>query len=230
MSESTIAARDGANVEFRQVGKALPRIDAPGKSHGKTRYAGDYVMPNMLHVKVLRSPIASARLLRIDVSEARKLAGVACVLTHEDLPDRLAPTDIPGQTGRKRLDTDQQILVRERVRYHGEPIALVAAETMAIAEQALDLIDFDLEPIPGVYDPVDALEPGAPIVQGTDNVVAKYKIRKGDTEAGFAAADVVIEKTYRTQFIEHAFLEPEVGLAWVDENQVINIRVSTQVI
>ena len=230
MSESTIAARGGANVEFRQVGKALPRIDAPGKSHGKTRYAGDHVMPNMLHVKVLRSPIASARLLRIDVSEARKLAGVACVLTHEDLPDRLAPTDIPGQTGRKRLDTDQQILVRERVRYHGEPIALVAAETMAIAEQALDLIDFDLEPIPGVYDPVDALEPGAPIVQGTDNVVAKYKIRKGDTEAGFAAADVVIEKTYRTQFIEHAFLEPEVGLAWVDENQVINIRVSTQVI
>jgi len=230
MSESIIAARDGANVEFRQVGKALPRIDAPGKSHGKTRYAGDHVMPNMLHVKVLRSPIASARLLRIDVSEARKLAGVACVLTHEDLPDRLAPTDIPGQTGRKRLDTDQQILVRERVRYHGEPIALVAAETMAIAEQALDLIDFDLEPIPGVYDPVDALEPGAPIVQGTDNVVAKYKIRKGDTEAGFAAADVVIEKTYRTQFIEHAFLEPEVGLAWVDENQVINIRVSTQVI
>ena len=230
MSESIIAARDGANVEFRQVGKALPRIDAPGKSHGKTRYVGDHVMPNMLHVKVLRSPIASARLLRIDVSEARKLAGVACVLTHEDLPDRLAPTDIPGQTGRKRLDTDQQILVRERVRYHGEPIALVAAETMAIAEQALDLIDFDLEPIPGVYDPVDALEPGAPIVQGTDNVVAKYKIRKGDTEAGFAAADVVIEKTYRTQFIEHAFLEPEVGLAWVDENQVINIRVSTQVI
>jgi len=152
------------------------------------------------------------------------------VLTHEELPDRLAPTDIPGQTGRKRLDTDQQILVRERVRYHGEPLALVAAETMVLAEQALDLIDFDLEPIAGVYDPADALEPGAPVVQGTDNVVAQYKVRKGDTEAGFAAADVVIEKTYRTQFIEHAFLEPEVGLAWVDENQVINIRVSTQVI
>jgi CO/xanthine dehydrogenase Mo-binding subunit len=230
MSESIIAARGGANVEFRQVGKPLPRIDAPGKCHGKTRYAGDHVMPNMLHVKVLRSPIASARLLRIDVSEARKLAGVACVLTHEELPDRLAPTDIPGQTGRKRMDTDQQILVRERVRYHGEPLALVAAETMVLAEQALDLIDFDLEPIAGVYDPVDALEPGAPIVQGADNVVAQYKVRKGDTEAGFAAADVIIEKTYRTQFIEHAFLEPEVGLAWVDENEVINIRVSTQVI
>jgi CO/xanthine dehydrogenase Mo-binding subunit len=230
MSESITAARGGANVEFRQVGKALPRTDAPGKSHGKTRYAGDYVMPDMLHVKVLRSPLASARLRRIDVSEARKLPGVACVLTHEELPDRLAPTDIPGQTGRKRLDTDQQILVRERVRYHGEPIALVAAETLVLAEQALDLIDFDLEPTAGVYDPADAVKPGAPVVQGKDNVVAGYKVRKGDTEAGFAAADVVIENTFRTQFIEHAFLEPEVGLAWVDENEVINIRVSTQVI
>jgi CO/xanthine dehydrogenase Mo-binding subunit len=230
MSESIITTRGGANVKFRQVGKALPRIDAPGKSHGKTRYAGDYVMPNMLHVKILRSPLASARLRRIDVSEARKLPGVACVLTHEELPDRLAPTDIPGQTGRKRLDTDQQILVRERVRYHGEPIALVAAETTAIAERALDLIEYDLDPLPGVYDSHDALKPGAPIVQGTNNVVAEYKVRKGDTEAGFVAADFVIEKTYRTQFIEHAFLEPEVGLAWVDENEVINIRVSTQVI
>jgi len=230
MSESIITTRGGANVKFRQVGKALPRIDAPGKSHGKTRYAGDYVMPNMLHVKVLRSPLASARLRRLDVSEARKLPGVVCVLTHEELPDRLAPTDIPGQTGRKRLDTDQQILVRERVRYHGEPIALVAAETTAIAERALDLIEYDLDPLPGVYDPHDALKPGAPIVQGTNNVVAEYKVRKGDTEAGFVAADFVIEKTYRTQFIEHAFLEPEVGLAWVDENEVINIRVSTQVI
>ena len=105
-----------------------------------------------------------------------------------ELPDRLAPTDIPGQTGRKRLDTDQQILVRERVRYHGEPLALIAAETLSLAEQAADLIEYDLEPLPGVFDPEDALKPGAPIVQGADNVVAGYKVRKGDMEAGFAAA------------------------------------------
>jgi len=124
---SDAQARGGANIEFRQVGRPLPRTDAPGKTHGKTRYAGDYVMPGMLHARVLRSPEASALLTRIDVSRARALDGVACVLTHAELPDRLAPTDIPGQTGRKRLDTDQQILVRERVRYHGEPLALVAA-------------------------------------------------------------------------------------------------------
>ena len=151
MSDTPTSARGGANIEFRQVGKPLARLDAPGKCHGKTRYAGDYVMPDMLHARVLRSPEASARLTRIDPSKARALAGVACVLTHKDLPDRLAPTDIPGQTGRKRLDTDQQILVRERVRYHGEPLALVAADTAAIAEQALDLIEWDLEPLPGVY-------------------------------------------------------------------------------
>jgi CO/xanthine dehydrogenase Mo-binding subunit len=230
MSDTTTSARSGANIEFRQVGKALARLDAPGKCHGKTRYAGDYVMPDMLHARVLRSPEASARLTHIDASKARALAGVACVLTHIELPDRLAPTDIPGQTGRKRLDTDQQILVRERVRYHGEPLALVAADTAAIAEKALDLIEYELEPLPGVYSVEKALESGAPIVQGTNNIVSTYKVRKGDIEAGFANADTIIENTYHTQFIEHAFLEPEVGLAWVDENEVINIRMSTQVI
>ena len=230
MTETSEARTRAPNVNLRQVGRSLVRTDAPGKAQGRTRYAGDYVMPNMLHVKVLRSPLASARLKRLDAAKARALDGVACVLTAAELPDRLAATDIPGQTGRKRLDTDQQILVRERVRYHGEPLALIAAETSVLAERAADLIEVDLEPLPGVYDPEDALKPGAPLVQGADNVVSTYKVRKGDLEAGFAAADHVIENTFRTQFIEHAFLEPEVGLAWVDENEVINIRVSTQVI
>ena len=227
---STTLDGAGANVNLNQVGKPLPRIDAPGKAVGDTRYAGDFSMPGMVHAKVLRSPLASATLQRLDVSRARALDGVVAVMTAEDLPGRMAPTDIPGQTGQKRLATDQQILVRERVRYHGEPLALVAAESVAIAEQAVALIDFDLEPLAGTYDPLEAIKPGAPIVQGEDNVVARHRIRKGDAEAGFARADEIIEHTYRTQFIEHAFLEPEVGLSWVDENDVVNIRVSTQVI
>jgi CO/xanthine dehydrogenase Mo-binding subunit len=218
------------NVLWRQIGRPLERTDAMGKAVGATRYAGDYTMPDMLHVKVLRSTRASAMLRRLDVSKARALPGVACVLTATDLPDRLAPTDIPGQTGQARQKTDQQILVRERVRYFGEPLALIAAETRDIAEQAMALIDVELEPLAGVYDPLDALKPGAPVVQGENNVVASQKIRKGDVARGFAQADLVVENTFRTQFIEHAFLEPEVGLAWVDENGVINIRVSTQVI
>ncbi len=230
MTETTEDWTRAPNVNLRQIGRSLVRTDAPGKAQGRTRFAGDYVMPSMLHVKVLRAPMASARLTHLDAAQARALPGVACVLTAAELPDRLAATDIPGQTGRKRLDTDQQILVRERVRYHGEPLALIAAETLRLAEQAADLIDYELAPLPGVFDPEDALKPGAPLVQGQDNVVSTYKIRKGDPEAGFAAADLVVENTFRTQFVEHAFLEPEVGLAWVDENDVINLRVSTQVI
>ena len=139
MTDST-EAQVGANIQYRQIGRPLVRTDAPGKTFGATPYAGDYVMPNMLHVKVLRSPLASARLKRLDAAKARALDGVACVLTAAELPDRLAATDIPGQTGRKRLDTDQQILVRERVRYHGEPLALIAAETSVLAERAADWV------------------------------------------------------------------------------------------
>ena len=230
MTRSDIDAGALANVQYRQVGKPLTRTDAPGKVTGRTPFAGDYVMPNMLHMRVLRADIASARLARLDVSKARGLAGVACVLTADDVTDRTAATDIPGQTGRKRLDTDQPILVKDRVRYFGEPLALIAAETRDLADHAADLIEFELEPIPGIYDPLEALKPGAPLVYGTDNIVAERKIKKGDVEAGFAKADLIVENTYKTPFQEHAFLEPEVGLAWVDENDVVNIRVSTQVI
>ena len=217
-------------VSYNQVGKPLTRTDAPGKAFGRTPYAGDYVMPGMLHMAVLRADIASARLTRLDVSKAAALAGVVCVLTAADLSDRQVATDIPGQTGQKRLDTDQQILVRERVRYYGEPIALIAAESRELAQQALILVEVELEPIPGVYDPEEAIKPGAPLVQGTNNVVAEHRIKKGDAAKALGDADLVVENTFYTPFQEHAFLEPEVGLAWTDENEVVNIRVSTQVI
>ena len=218
------------DVEERQVGRPLERTDARAKAIGATRYAGDFAMPNVLHAKVVRTNIASATLRRLDMSKARALPGVVCILTGADLPDRMAATDMPGQTGQQRRKTDHQILVGERVRYFGEPLALIAAETRDIAEHAATLVEAELEPYPGVYDPIDALEPGAPLLYGADNIVAMQKVRKGDVERGFASADVVVENTYRTQFIEHAFLEPEVGLAWVDQDGVINIRVSTQVI
>ena len=219
-----------ANVKFNQIGEPLTRTDAPGKATGKTPYAGDYVMPGMLHAKVVRADGASAGRGRLLVATVRALPGVVCVITAAELPDRMAATDIPGQTGRKRLNTDQQILVKERVRYFGEPLALIAAETPDIAQQAARLVEFNLEPLPGVYDPEKALKPGALLVQGTCNLVAEHKIKKGDLQAGFAAADFIVERTYKTPFQEHAFLEPEAGLAWIDENDVINIRVCTQVI
>ncbi len=231
MSESSERAPGDANVpEYRQVGRPLARIDAPGKAFGTTRFAGDFTMPNMLHAKVLRSREASARLTRVDASRARALPRVHAVLTAEDLPEGLVTTDIPGQTGQNKLKTGQPILASDRVKHQGEAIALVAAETPREAERALELIEVDYELTQGVYDPHEALEPGAPLVYGEDNVVDRRKVRKGDIDKGFAAADRVIENHFRTQFIEHAFLEPEVGLAWVDENEVVNIRLSTQVV
>jgi len=216
---------------LRQVGKPVRRVDALAKAAGATVYAGDFTLPNMLHARVLRSPHPSAAILRIDVSRARALPGVACVLTAADLPNARLATDIPGQTGqRKRAGSDAQVLAAEVVRFAGEAVALVAAETNALAEQALSLIAVDYEPLPGVFDPFEALKPGAPIVNAPDNVVARWKIRKGDLARGMDEAVTVVENTFRVPFVDHAYIETESGVAWVDERDVINIRVSTQVI
>ncbi|MGD8967802.1 MAG: xanthine dehydrogenase family protein molybdopterin-binding subunit [Anaerolineae bacterium] len=216
---------------LRQVGKPLRRIDALGKTTGTTVYAGDYTMPNMLHARVFRSSEPSARIKRLDVSTAQALGGVACVLTADDLPGAGLATDMPGQTGtEERKGTRAPVLASDRVRFFGEPIALVAAETENIAERALGLIEIEYEPLPGVFDPCEALKPDAPVVYEPDNVVARWKIRKGDVEAGFAVADQVVENTFSMPFVEHAYLEPEAGVSWVDDQGVINIRVSTQVV
>ncbi len=217
--------------ELRQVGKPLRRVDALGKAVGATVYAGDYTMPNMLHAKVFRSTEPSANIIKLDVSRARALPGVVCVLIADDLTDAKLTTDMPGQTGKeRRKGSDAPVLASDVVRYVGEPLALVAAETLALAEQALELIEIEYEKLPGVFDPVEALKPGAPVVNEPDNAVARWKIRKGDVEAGFAAADLVVENTYRVPFVEHAYLELEAGVAWVDDQGVINIRVCTQVV
>ncbi len=216
---------------LRQVGKPLRRIDALGKCTGTTVYAGDYTMPNMLHAKVFRSGEPSARIIRLDVSRAEALDGVACVLTADDLPGAGLATDMPGQTGREeRKGTRAPVLAADRVRFYGEPIALVAAETEETAQRALELIEIEYELLPGVFDPVAALQPEAPVVHEPDNVIARWRIRKGDVEAGFAVADEIVENTFRVPFVEHAYLEPEGGVSWVDDQGVINIRVSTQVV
>jgi CO/xanthine dehydrogenase Mo-binding subunit len=224
--------------ELRQVGKPLRRVDAMGKAVGATVYAGDFSLPLMLHAKVFRSTQACARIVRLDVSKARELPGVACVLTAADLPDVKLVSDMPGQTGQKqRSGSDVPVLAADQVRFYGEPIALVAAETLAIAERALQLIEIDYEVLPGVFDPLEALQPGATVENLPDpadpslrNVVARWAIRKGDVTAGFAEADLIVENTFRVPYQEHAFIEPEAGVAWTDERGVLNIRVSTQVV
>jgi CO/xanthine dehydrogenase Mo-binding subunit len=216
---------------LKQVGKPLRRVDALGKAVGATVYAGDFSMPNMLYAKVFRSPVPSARIVRLDVSKARALPGVVCVLTGADLPNARLATDMPGQTGRSaRKGSDAPVLAIDVVRFHGEPIALVCAESLEIAEAALQLIDFKYEALPGVFCPEEALKPESPRLCGNTNIVSEYHIRKGDIEKGMAQADVIVENTFYVPFVEHAYLEPEAGVAWVDEQGVITIRVCTQVV
>ena len=216
---------------LRQVGQPVRRVDALAKAVGATVYAGDFTLPNMLHARVLRSPYPSARIVRLDASRARALRGVVCVLTAADLADVHLVTDMPGQTGqKKRAGSDAPVLASDVVRFAGEPVALIAAETLDLAEQAMRLIEVQYEPLPGVFDPFDAMQPDAPIVNPPDNIVARWKIRKGDVDAGMAQADVVLENTFRMPFVDHAYIETESGVAWIDERDVINIRVSTQVV
>lgn len=217
--------------KLHQVGKPMRRVDAMSKVVGATVYAGDYYPTNLLYAKVFRSTVPHARIKRLDLSKARALEGVVCVLDHTAMPSSVLVTDMPGQTGTKRRSgTDSQVLAINTVRYIGEAIALVAAETEAIANKALKLIEIEYEELPAVFSMEEALKPGAPVIYEPDNIVSRWKIRKGDVEAGFREADKIFENNFSVSYADHAYLEPEAGVAWVDEKGVINIRVCTQVV
>jgi CO/xanthine dehydrogenase Mo-binding subunit len=216
---------------FRIVGHRAPRPDARDKVFGLTRYADDLALGGMLHAKVVRASRPSARIVRVDTREAEAVPGVRCVLTARDVPHNVLFSDVPGQTtavGPLRART--QVLADEVVRFLGEPVALVAAETEEAAEDAVRRVVVEYADLPGVFDPEAAMRPDAPQLEPTGNVISRWKIRQGDVEAGFRAAEVVVEGTYRTPFVDHAFIEPEAGVAWLDESGVITIRVATQVI
>jgi len=216
---------------LRVVGRPIPRHDARDKVQAATLYAADWQMPGMLHGAVLRSVYPSALIRRLDTSRAAALPGVAAVLTARDVPNNTLWTDVPGQTSAVgALRARIQVLADHVVRFQGEPIALVAAETPEAAQQALEAIEVEYEPQPGVFDPEAALHPGAAQVHEEGNLLARWHVERGDAAAALATADVVVEGTYRCQFIDHAYLEPEAGVAWIDADGVVTIRVATQVI
>jgi CO/xanthine dehydrogenase Mo-binding subunit/aerobic-type carbon monoxide dehydrogenase small subunit (CoxS/CutS family) len=198
------------------IGKNVHRIDTPSKVSGRLKYAGDMTMPGMLHVQVLRSPHAHARIVSIDPSAAEAMDCVAGVITN---------ADVPGEDGFGVFVNDQPIMARSTVRYVGEAVAAVAAEDPLIAKRALSSINVVYEPMPAVFDPDEALRAGAPVLHAyaPDNVTKHIPIRVGDVDKGFAESDLVVEETYSTQQIEHAYLEPEAGLAYVDHDGVVTI-------
>jgi CO/xanthine dehydrogenase Mo-binding subunit len=205
-----------AETEDAVIGKAVRRIDAPSKVSGRLRYAADMTMPGMLHVQVLRSPHAHARIVSIDTTAAEAMDGVESVITC---------ADVPGVDGFGVFVNDQPIMARDKVRYVGEAVAAVAAEDPLVAARAVAAIKVTYEALPAVFDPDEAMRTGAPVLHeyAPDNITKHIPIRVGDAEKGFAESDLVVEETYSTQAIEHAYLEPEAGLAYVDHDGVVTI-------
>ncbi len=201
------------------VGKPERRVDAWGKVTGKAKFAEDYSVGHQLWGKVLRSKYPHAKILRIDTSQAEQLPGVEAVLTAKD---------IPGSRVFGIVTKNQQILAEDRVRYLGDGVALVAVKSKEVADHALSLIDVEYEPLPVVSDPEEAMKPGAPILHGEKNEFVHHIVRKGDVMKGFAAADFVIERRFKTQFVEHSYIEPEAVLAEPAEQGGVKITGSVQ--
>ncbi|MEZ4735163.1 MAG: xanthine dehydrogenase family protein molybdopterin-binding subunit [Caldilineaceae bacterium] len=210
---------------MRAVGASLPRGDATEKVTGQTCYPGDLDLPGQAWLKIVFAGVPHARLTAVDSSAALAAPGVIAVLTASDVPVNeygLAMYDQPVLCGPG--STKQA----ERVRWEADHVALVVAETQAQAEAAANLVKLDYEPLPIVTDPLVAMQPGAPLLHPdafngypygqrdlTSNVLHAYRVQQGDVATGFAQADVVVEATYRTQPQEHAYLQPEAGLAHV---------------
>ncbi len=216
-----------ATGRYRVVGTSPAHHDFVEKVKGSLHYAADWRLPGMLHGRVVRSPVPSARITAIDVSAARALPGVAAVLTAADVPSNAIVEMASG--GLAELEVTMPVLAEDRVRYAGEPVAVVAAATRQIADAAAELVAVDYEELPGVFDVTSALAADSPRVHEVGNTLVTWQIRCGDVAAALAAADVVVEGEYQSQHVEHAYLEPEAGVGWL-ENGVLTLRVSTQVI
>jgi CO/xanthine dehydrogenase Mo-binding subunit len=218
---------------YTVIGKSVTRADAWEKVRGRPIYAGDLAVAGMLHGLIVRSPYASARIAAIDARAARELPGVVAVLTHEDVPRNELRMELPGRMAEATAGAvlaTQPVLAADRVRFQGEPVVAIAAETPEIAARAAELVAIDYEELPGVFDVLEALRPGAPAVHPGGNVLRRWHIRKGDAAEGFRRADVVVEHTYRTPFIDHVYIETETGIGWIDAEGVLTLRVSTQVL
>ncbi|MCS7131214.1 MAG: xanthine dehydrogenase family protein molybdopterin-binding subunit [Hadesarchaea archaeon] len=218
--------------KYSYVGRDVTRIDAVEKVTGTALYTGDLELPGMLYARLLKSPYAHARIVRIDTGEAEKLPGVRAILVGEEAPYRFGI-----------YMADKVMLAREKVRYVGEPVVAVAADTEEIAEQAVELIKVEYEELPAVFDPRDAIKPDAPLVHerlgeyrhapfifpkaGT-NIANHFKLRKGDVEQGFKEADVIVENEFYQPQVQNVQMETHTSIGqWLPTGQ-INVWTSAQ--
>jgi xanthine dehydrogenase molybdenum-binding subunit len=211
---------------FSVIGESPQRPDMPGKVSGRAQYAGDLNLPGMLHAKTKRSNVAHARIKRIDVTKALAYEGVKAVLTHHDVP-RVLHYGSPHP--RSASVTKDQYILDSKVRYWGESVAVVAATSEEIAEEALDLIEVEYEELPAAFTVEQALAPGfPPIHEKEDNlVVPPVMVKRGDVERGFREADLIIEGTYEMGRPTPAYMEPNVCVSQWNEDR-LTMWISTQ--
>ena len=210
------------------ISESIKRIDAHGKVTGDTLYPGDINIDGQLWMRVKFSERAHARVVHVDASKAEALPGVARVFTSLDVPVNEYGLVIKDQPvlcgpGGDKAGTDV-------ARCYMDMVATVVAQTDAIAQEALDLIDVQYEDLPAVFDPEEAMTEAAPQLhpESPGNLVTRYRIRRGDMEAGWAAAEMVVEGEYETTWQEHAYLQPEAGLAYIDEEDRVTVVVAGQ--
>ena len=204
-------------MSYKLVGKPVQRIDAFEKVTGMTKFVADMETPGMLYSKFLRSPYAHARIVRVDIEKAQQHSGVVAVITGQAFPYRMG-----------LYVRDKMVLAKDKVRWAGEPVAAVAAETEEAAEEAIDLIEVEYQPLPAIFDVNEALKPGAPLVHeelsqyehspvfkpvpGT-NIANIFKVRKGDIKSGFDKASVVVENEFSMPQVSHVAMEPRASIA-----------------
>ncbi|OJW60394.1 MAG: hypothetical protein BGO65_15145 [Afipia sp. 64-13] len=212
------------------IGHSVERPDAYDKVTGGKGYPVNVKLPGMLHAKMLRSPYAHARIIRIDASRAEKLPGVKAVLLPQDVPQvKFCPVFfVPAEAPSMVLDFD--VMNGEIVRYVGQPVAAVAATTADIAAAALNLIDVEYEELPAVFDPEEAMKPGAPQLHpdAANNIAKNPSFVAGDIEQGFADADFIFEGVYETQRVHTCYMEPRVCVVEMDRQDNVTIHVTTQ--
>jgi xanthine dehydrogenase molybdenum-binding subunit len=209
------------------IGHSYPRPDAVAKVTGTARFADDYAFPGMLYGATLRAAYPHARILSIDTTRARALAGVHAVLTH---------SDVAGRNRHGLVVHDWPVLCDDKVRYLGDAVAIVAADTPEIAREALTRIEVAYQPLPTVASAEQAREPGAALVHEDregGNLLEHIKVRHGDIEKGFAQADVIVENEYRTPAYDHMFMEPECSIGvpagYDEDHQKLTVYVGSQI-
>ena len=233
--------KDAPGSEFKWVGTRPDRPDGVDKVTGRARFGADLVMAGQIVGKVLRSPHAHARIRSIDTSAAQKLTGVKAVVTGMDFKDQPSEFIPAGEMMINYKDVVRNVMAREKALYEGHPVAAVAATSAEIAKRALKLIKVDYQVLPHVIDVVEAMQPGAPLLhedmftagvepapKTPSNVAKRVEFVLGDVTAGFAQADLVVEREFITKPVHQGYIEPHACVASVSEDGQADVWVTTQ--